>query len=498
MNSLRLVTVIKLCLLAGLALAQQPAHSASQKLPDTVATQRLLGFLEAFNTGDVARMRAFHQKYSSAEQAEQNASMDAEFYADTGGVDLHNVLQSSDYRILVLVITRRDQNWLRLSLEVASGPPHAIVGLGLREASPPAGQKPGEKLTEAEVTRKLQEHVERLAKEDRFSGAVLVAKNGQPLFKRAYGSASVAFQVPNRVDTKFNLASMGKMFTGVAVAQLAEQGKLSFDDLVGKHLPDYSNKAVASKVTIHHLLTHTSGMASYWNDKFEAAKDKLRKVQDFVPFFVDDPLQFEPGEKWAYSNAGYIVLGVIIEKISGEDYYDYLRKRIFKPAGMINTDCYELDLDTPNLALGYTRMGQEGPQPGARRNNLFLHGLKGGPAGGGFSTVEDLLRFDIALRGHKLLSAKYTDLLLTGKVKTDPEGEDRYAYGFDDRRANGKKVVGHSGGFPGVSSILEMHLDSGYTVAVLSNYDNGSQAVMSRLRPMLSRASDHNTGVTDQ
>jgi CubicO group peptidase (beta-lactamase class C family) len=263
---------------------------------------------------------------------------------------------------------------MRLTLEVEPSPPHAIAGLGLREASPPPGQAPRAKLNPSEISSQLEQHLEKLVQEDHFSGAVLLAKDGQPLFKKAYGLASVAFQVPNKVDTKFNLASMGKMFTGVAVAQLAQQSKLSFDDLVGKHLPDYPNKAVAGKVTIHHLLTHTSGMGSYWNDKFEAAKDNIRKVADFLPFFVDDALQFEPGQRWSYSNAGYIVLGAIIEKVSGEDYYDYVREHVFKPAGMTNTDCYELDRDTPNLAIGYTRMGQKQPQTGPRRNNLLLHG----------------------------------------------------------------------------------------------------------------------------
>jgi CubicO group peptidase (beta-lactamase class C family) len=244
-------------------------------------------------------------------------------------------------------------------------------------------------------------------------------------------------------------------------------------------LPDYPNKAVASKVTIHHLLTHTSGMGSYWNDKFEAAKDKIRKVADFMPFFVDGPLQFEPGQRWSYSNAGYIVLGAIIEKASGQDYYDYVREHVFKPAGMTNTDCYELDRDTPNLAVGYTRMGQKQPQPGPRRNNLLLHGLRGGPAGGGYSTVEDLLRFDIALRSHKLLDARYTDLVLTGKSKTDPDEEDWYAYGFGDRRVNGKRIVGHTGGLPGISSALETHLDTGYTLAVLSNYSKAPNSCQS-------------------
>jgi hypothetical protein len=134
----RILLSVSLCLLTAQLSAQQPNLSSTQpKLPDTIVAQRLAGFLEAFNSGDSAKMRAFHQQYTSAEQAEQNASMDSQFYADSGGVDLQSVVQSSEHRITVLVKTHRDQNWMRLTLEVEPSPPHAIAGLGLREASPP-------------------------------------------------------------------------------------------------------------------------------------------------------------------------------------------------------------------------------------------------------------------------------------------------------------------------------------------------------------------------
>lgn len=154
------------------------------------------------------------------------------------------------------------------------------------------------------------------------------------------------------------------MFTAVAIAQLAEGGKLSFSDTVGKLLPDYPNRVVAEKVTVHHLLTHTSGMGSYFNDKFFANLNNMKTVADYLPLFASDPLAFEPGTKWQYSNAGFTVLGLIIEKLSGQSYYDYVKQHIFKPAGMVNTDSYERDKDVPNLAIGYTKMGDNGrPDP---------------------------------------------------------------------------------------------------------------------------------------
>jgi D-alanyl-D-alanine carboxypeptidase len=329
------------------------------------------------------------------------------------------------------------------------------------------------RMSDAEVVRSLEAFVDKRVAQDKFSGAVLVAKDGVPIFKKAYGLASGAYNISNRTDTKFNLGSMNKMFTAVAIAQLAEQGKLSFDDMIGKHLPDYPNKAVAEKVTIHHLLTHTSGLGNYFNDKFEdSSRAKFRTVQDYLPLFVNDPLLFEPGQRWEYSNAGFMVLGAIIEKVSGQNYFDYVREHIYKPAGMINTDAYEMDSDTPNLAIGYTSRVQNGvPMNGQRRNNLFMHVIKGGPAGGGYSTVEDLLRFATGLLRHKLLNPKYTEILLAGKIST-PRGEnEKYAYGFFEEIVNGQRRVGHGGAFPGVSSELHIYPDNGYTVAVMSNYD---------------------------
>jgi CubicO group peptidase (beta-lactamase class C family) len=285
--------------------------------------------------------------------------------------------------------------------------------------------------------------------------------------------ASRAFQAPNRLDTKFNLGSMNKMFTAVAVAQLAQQGKLAFDDPLIKHLPDYPNQEIAKKITIHQLLTHTSGLGDYFTDKFmETSKDRFRTIKDFFPLFVDKPLTGEPGKAFRYSNAGFMVLGAVVERVSGENYFDYVRNHVYKPAGMINTDAYEMDRDTPNLAIGYTQghLPDTGAAEGLR-NNLFLHVVKGGPAGGGFSTVEDLLRFDIALRTGKLLDKKHADLVLTGKVSPGRRGNAKYAYGFSDEKYRDTRIVGHGGGFPGINSQLDIYLDKGYTVAVMSNYD---------------------------
>jgi CubicO group peptidase (beta-lactamase class C family) len=311
--------------------------------------------------------------------------------------------------------------------------------------------------SESEV-KQLDILIQKQVAADEFSGCVLVAQDETPIFRKAYGFASKRFNVPNRIDTKFNLGSCNKIFTKVAIVQLAEQGELSLEDYISKHLPDYPSR-VADKVTINHLLSHTSGMGHYWNERFEASKHKLRTVDDFLSLFIDDPLSFEPGKKAQYSNAGYVVLGKIIEAVSGQDYYDYVREHIYKLAGMNDSDHYEMDMPIPNLAIGYTKMDEKDhPLEGPRRSNLFYIGVKGSPAGGGYSTVDDMLKFCTALRGHRLLQSKYTELVLQPtRARTAEEAKPRcFAY---------------AGGAPGVGSMIKMYLDLDYISVVLSNYD---------------------------
>lgn len=334
----------------------------------------------------------------------------------------------------------------------------------------------------------LQSYLEELVATDAFSGAVLVAKDDMTLFARAYGLASRAFGAPNRLDTKFNLGSMNKMFTGVAIAQLAEKGRLAFTDLVAAHLPDFPHgEAEERTMTIHHLLTHSSGLGSYWNDQFEAARDRIRTVNDYLALFADDPLRFAPGERSEYSNAGYIILGAIIERVSGQPYYEYVREHIYWPAGMHDTEAYPLDRDVPNRAVGYTHFSPDGETiPDEWWNNLLMLPARGGPGGGGYSTVEDLQRFARALLTHQLLGFQMTSTVLSEKVALRTRAFSRYGYGFGVERLGGTLLVGHTGGAPGINAQLDIYLDSGYIVAVLANYDPpAASQVAQKVRALL-------------
>ena len=323
--------------------------------------------------------------------------------------------------------------------------------------------------TNESVAKELDSYLDSLVAENKLSGAVLVAKDGVTIASKAAGIANKATGAPIDLKTKFNLGSMNKMFTSVAIAQLAQAGRLAFSDTVGKHLPDYPNKEVADKVTIHHLLTHTSGMGMYWNDKFEAQREKLLTVAAHLPLFASDPLTFPPGEKLQYSNSGYMLLGAIIEKVSGQDYYSYVQEHMYKPAGMTDTGFYEPGKEIPNLAIGYTKMGEGDKALDEPRDNNNIREIKGGPAGGGYSTVQDMVKFHLALRSYKLLNREHTELVTTGKVD-GPRGS-RYGYGFGDNTVGGKHIVGHNGGAQGIAANFDMFPELGYTAVLLMNSD---------------------------
>jgi len=322
------------------------------------------------------------------------------------------------------------------------------------------------RMTEADAVKALSAHAAKLAGEDELSGAVLVAKDDRVLFKHAYGLAHRKERNPNTVGTRFRIGSMNKMFTAVAILQLVEAGKVKLTAPLGTYLPDYPNRDVAAKVTIHQLLTHTGGTGDIFGPDFDAHREELRTLADYVKLYGKRGLDFKPGSRWAYSNYGFILLGAVIERVTGRSYYDYVHAHIYAPAGMTSTGSLPENQAVHGRSTGYTKpVGTTAWVP-----NTDTLSYRGTSAGGGYSTVDDLARFARALLSHKLLSPDTTKLLTTGKVKDGPGT--RYAYGFEDARdADGNGWVGHGGGAPGMNGDLKIYPKSGYVVAVLANID---------------------------
>jgi len=394
-----------------------------------------------------------------------------------GKVKVVDVSKTTENEINVVLESEKGDAWLSLNIQVEPEEPHRIMTMGLAPGSRPDVKKKESVRTqigkEESVVRleendellfsdlkQLNQYLVKRTKENEFSGTVLIAKDGKPIFHKAYGYASKRYKVPNKEDTKFNLGSLNKIFTSVAIAQLMEKGKLSIDDPIGKYL-DIFPPEIARKVTIGHLINMRSGWGDYWgNEYFLSHRDNLRTVSDYMEFIKDIPLDFEPGTNFQHCNTGFEVAGSIIEKISGMDYFEYVQKNIYEPSGMTNTDSYHRDSPVENLAMGYTNMNRNDLQgEGCKWNNMFLMPPRGTPSGGGYSTAEDLLKYDIALRSHKLLSPEYTNFLLNkfeGSVG-DPDTPN--------------KISRSAGAAPGICAFLGLDFQTSYSIIVLSNID---------------------------
>ena len=295
-----------------------------------------------------------------------------------------------------------------------------------------------------------------------FSGALLVARNGKPIAESAYGGQDI--------DTRFRFGSMGKMFTAVAALQLVQAGKLALDAPISKYLPNYPNKDVAA-VTIEQLLTHTGGTGNIFSPEYFEHRLDTREHQDYLDLFGDRGVLFPPGSRWDYSNYGMILLGRIIEVVSGQSYYDYTRIHIFAPLGMTATGNEPEDAAVPKLAVGYTHMGPRPGPPGPLRPNTDTLPYRGTAAGGGYSTVGDLLKFMNGLLAHRLLDKTHTELLMKPRLATARPGNEQ-ALGFGVRTwPNGAVSIGHGGGAPGMNGELIYFPKTGYLVVVLSNQD---------------------------
>lgn len=355
------------------------------------------------------------------------------------------------------------------------------------------------------INKKQIEDIEKLimdlSSKDNFSGTVLIAKGNKILYQKAIGMADKKNKIKNNIKTKFNLASMNKMFTSVAIAQLVEKNKLSYKDKVIQYIPTLSKKTFGN-ITIEQLLTHTSGTGDFFrNPKFMEIKDTAKTINSYIDLGINEPLIFEPGSKFQYSNYGYILLGAVIEKITNISYFEYVKTNVFSIAGMKNSDSYESDKFTNNKAIGYAfpppmlntpiKTSEENV---LREPNTPMIEVKGTSAGGGYSTAVDLHKFALALLSGKLVSINSLDTITTGKItmpspamppNAKPLPERKYGFGFGEIYKNNIRIIGHNGGAPGIEGQLDIYPDLEYTVIVLSNYDRAIGPIISFIEEII-------------
>ncbi len=324
------------------ASAQAPAdYTDIKEWPESPEGQKARAAFEVINSNESARIRTFVEDYFAPE-LRNLAPMDGHIQYLSGifegshGYEFAGVRRYAEERspgeIVVVVRNKLTEAWEAIILELESEPPHGITNLYISPARSPSYLEPPPPIDEAEIPERLKAFVEKMVKADVFSGTVLLAKDGKVLLQGAYGLASKRFNVANRIDTKFNLGSMNKMFTSVTITRLVQEGKLSLEDPLSKYLStDWLPIEITEKIKIKHLLTHTSGLGSYFNDTYmKSSKTLFRALDDYQPLVQSETLAFEPGTDWSYSNTGMFLLGVVIEKVTGKSYFDVVRERIYE------------------------------------------------------------------------------------------------------------------------------------------------------------------------
>ena len=320
----------------------------------------------------------------------------------------------------------------------------------------------------AQDTARMDQMVQPYVSSKQFMGSVLVARNGEVLFSKAYGFANLEWNIPNTPDTKFRLGSITKQFTAASILLLEERGKLKVEDPVKKYLPDAP--AAWDKITIFHLLTHTSGIPNFTSfPEYHSMEPFATPVEKIVEHFRDKPLDFQPGEKWSYSNSGYLLLGHLIERITGGTYEKFVQDNIFTPLGMKDSGYDSNSAVIPRRASGYTH------DSGGFHNAGFIHMSIPHAAGALYSTTQDLLRWEQGLFGGKLLSAASLQKMTT-PFKMD------YAFGLAVQTANGRKTIAHGGGIEGFNTYIAYEPADKLEIVVLANLNGQApEQIASRL-----------------
>jgi CubicO group peptidase (beta-lactamase class C family) len=466
--------------------AAAPAAVPAVTLPDTEPAKRLKEVLEVINAGDRAALVEYAKTGFAPNMMQPDDSI-LDFlhgqYQLSGGYEVRRILQSMPNQITALVQGRKKtDSWLRYVLGTEETPPHRVNGIFTFGASAALGEEEGGPVAEADLPARFTALVDRIAGEGNFSGSVCLARDGKVLVNKAWGEADRATHQKNTPATRFCIASVGKLFTGVAIAKLVELGKLAYDDPVAKHLSGWLPPG-GEKVTIDDLLTHRSGLGDYLegvlNDRSGRTYDGL---EDYRRFAVEGSLLFEPGTAFRYSNTGYVLLGAIIEKVTGEPWDTWVRKNVLAPAGISNTTAKRAAGRDPGIAVGY----HTEPDGSLILSDTLQVG-RGTPAGGGISTAEDLAKFADAFAAGRLVSKAAVQAMTMSR--TDFPGTGKY-YGYGVTIAgtqSGHRVYGHEGGFPGIGALVEVYEGRGYTLAVLSNTTGGAAPIGDAWRDVFSR-----------
>lgn len=461
--------MLPIALVAGPALAQDVASARAAFARDVIAA--------AARGDSLAVSAVLAPRFTSdgAARLAEAAGMLARLGEQAKGLDIVRI-DAMDGNTMVTV---RAGGWPRLALVDLGwdrNDPAKLHSAELLKAWDPAADRvawtPAH--STAEMIQRLEQNIGTLVRVGFYSGTVLVARGDSVLFARGYGWANLDDSVRNSVRTRYHTASMGKMFTAVAIGQLIEQGKLHLDDTLATVLPDYPNAERARQITIRQLLSHTAGLGDLWSHPAYQRGIAYRTNRDLAWAVASGPTRFPPGTRWSYSNEGFTVLGAIVERLSGESFESYMRAHVWGPAKMTGVMIAGGDVTVPHRALGYAPadddlLGVEQLHP-----TMVDLGRSGGAAGAGgeYATVTDYFRFVQALRQNRLLGRAMRDTLWMGRNPIPWDANAQYASGFMRMNVAGHDYVGHGGGGGyGIDNMLYFSASGPWTIVVLGNYN---------------------------
>lgn len=477
-----------LTVLAGTAV---PGRVGAHSLQDDVDA-----FLTAYNAADSLVMQEFvSSRFESRVDAAAEARRWRRWYDVLGPLELVAATEESPSRLQAFALGSTTRGWAELILRPSREEPTRLrniaLGMGLH---PGLEHVPGPPVPEAGLPRHLRAYLRDMAAADLFSGTLLVARNGRIVFQESVGFADRGARRPISWETRFNVGSVTKLATATAILRLVQEGRLALDAPVAKILPE-APMTLPPGLTVRHLLTHTGGLGRGEFDRHTAFPRELMSVDDLLRIAVAPP-EFAPGEDVRYSNTGFLVLGKVIEAVTGESYFDYVEREVFRRVGMRASGFLELDRDPVNVARGYTHVrvlpgDSLTYEFGDPHNTLFMEAVRGSPAGGSYHTARDLLAWLEALREERLLNKEQTAMLLRDQVEIPMEPgmarTESYAFGWTGVRLDGHHFFTRDGGSNGVSARMDFYPDTGWEVVVLANLESIANLAANHVSDLLLR-----------
>jgi len=423
-------------------------------IPDTPAGRFASTLLNAYNSADPKELERYNALYGRKTPPQFWIDM----HSRTGRFTPVRIDSKSPNEMVVLLAADIGDSFWQVDIKMdPADPMKADAGIGQADR-PPEFAIP--RLPRAELHRQMAQKLAQDVAADRFAGTVMVQRHGKLIYQSASGLADRAAKVPVTMDTKFRIGSANKMFTAVGVLQLVEQGKVALDAPVGTYLKDYPNAQFAKSVTIRQLLSHTGGAGDIFTPEYEAKRLEVRTLADYVKLFGNRPQETSEEGRNAYANYGFVLLGRVIEAVSGRDYYSYVDRSIFRRAGMNDTASLPEEATVPDRSRGYTR------KEGKLVDNADTLPWRGSAAGGGYTTAADLIRFGDALRSGKLISK---EMLAEATSPQRPDGW--YGLGFWISGKGPTRNWGHGGGAPGMNAAFRVYPELDAVVVALTNLD---------------------------